>query len=129
MDPLNIPDASGIYRIICVPTGKMYIGSAVNLRIRHKNHFNTLRNNQHKNPKLRRAYAKYGPDAFVFEILELVLVTEMLTAREQYWITKLNPWFNIARIAGSNLGMKQSAEAIEKSRIGRTGMKRTPEQC
>jgi group I intron endonuclease len=125
----TIPNTSGIYKITCTVTGKFYIGSAVNLRVRRKNHFMTLRGNKHKNPKLQRAFNKYGEQAFTFEVLELVLLPEMLTAREKFWIDRLNPWFNIARVAGSNLRMKQSPEAIEKSRVARTGMKRTPEQC
>ncbi len=128
-----IPNASGIYRITNTINGKFYIGSAVNLRIRWKNHLNTLRHTTHKNPKLQRAFSKYGESAFIFEILELVLLPELLTAREQYFLDTLNPFgkrgFNISPIAGSNLGVKYSPLAIEKSRIARIGMKRTQEQC
>jgi group I intron endonuclease len=133
MDANSIPNAAGIYRIVHVATGRMYIGSAMNLHIRRKNHFNTLRNNKHKNPKLQRAFNKYGPDAFRFEVLEYVLVPELLTAREEYWFSKLRPFdsrgFNISPIAGSNLGVKYTPEAVEKSRVARTGKKSTPEQC
>lgn len=125
----SLPNASGVYRIVCTVTSRFYIGSAVNLRIRRKNHFNTLQLNQHKNPKLQRAFNKYGPDAFTFEVIELILFPEMLVTREQYWIDRLNPWFNIARVAGSNLGMRYSPDSVEQSRVARTGMKRTPEQC
>src|SRR5689334_12150640 len=112
------PETSGIYRITCTVTGKFYIGSALNLYSRWANHFSSLRRNVHGNPKLQNAFNKYGEDAFAFDILELVLIPEMLTAREQHWFEKLNPFgengFNIDRIAGSALGRKLSAEHREK---------------
>ena len=47
----TIPTTSGI-RIVCVPTGKFYIGSAVNLRKPYSDHFTALRHNTHFNPKI-----------------------------------------------------------------------------
>lgn len=125
----SIPSTSGIYRITCITTGKFYIGSAVSLLRRWQRHIRDLDRNIHDNPKLQRAYTKYGPVSFEFDILEFVLIPEMLIPREQHWIDKLNPQFNIARVAGSNLGAKYSPESVEQSRVARTGMKRTPEQC
>src|ERR1700726_4028557 len=86
-----IPETSGIYRIVNTLNGKFYIGSAVNLRIRRKNHFVTLRNNAHKNPYLQRAFNKHGEQAFTFEVIELVLVP-FLIEREQHWFEKLQPF-------------------------------------
>src|SRR5437588_1377253 len=103
-----IPETSGIYRIVCKSTGKMYIGSSANLRIRQYNHFRELRLMIHPNQKLQRAWNKYGPDAFTFEIVELALPL-LLLEREQYWLDKLKPFgnkgFNIASIAKSTLGL------------------------
>ena len=135
----RMPNTPGIYRITCAPTGKIYIGSAVNLRWRRKTHFRTLQRNEHRNPKLQNAWNKYGPDNFTFEVLELVLLPEMLTAREQYWFEKLKPFgskgFNLDRVAGSSLGRVVSQASREKSRatqLGRPstriGWKPTPEQ-
>ena len=144
----GIPTTSGIYRITCIVTGKIYIGSALNLRNRWRRHRNALLRNGHHNPKLQRAWNKYSPDAFTFEVLELVLPIS-LTAREQYWFKKLKPFgkrgFNIYRVAGSSLGYKPSqatcdkirvalsgrkgqrcAEFIEKGRIARLGQKPSP---
>ncbi len=132
------PETPGIYRITCIVTGKFYIGSAVNLRKRQKDHRHLLNQGTHRNPKLQNAWRKYGKDAFSFDILELVLTPELLTAREQYWFNKLKPFdkngYNIDRVAGSRYGSKQSKAAIEK-RIAtmkanpkpRTRMKPTPE--
>lgn len=120
-----IPDASGIYRVTCIPTGKFYIGSSINLHRRQQDHFRELRKNIHGNPKLQHAWNKYGEDAFVFEVLELVLILETLTAREQYWFKVFNPFenkgFNIHRVAGSSLGHVVSAETREKLRVVNLG--------
>lgn len=122
----SIPNTSGIYRITCTVNGRFYIGSAVNLSLRCKDHFGTLRRNSHKNPKLQNAFNKYGADAFIFEVLELVLPA-FLTAREQYWFAHLRPFgkrgYNIAPTAGSNLGMKASPETLAKL----TGKSPSPE--
>ncbi len=132
------PVAPGIYRITCTVTGKFYIGSAVNLWKRRKDHRHRLNQGIHRNPKLQAAWNKYGKDAFVFDILELVLLPELLTAREQYWFDALQPFgkrgFNLARIAGSTLGLKISPAGcanMSASRRGkpsnRLGYKATPE--
>jgi group I intron endonuclease len=124
----DIPTSSGIYRITCTITGLIYVGSAVNLRRRWITHCSDLRRNKHGNPKLQRAFNKYGSDAFSFEVLELILIPEMLIPREQYWFSRLQPFgsrgFNIAKVAGSTLGRKASPEAIEKNRIGHLGQVR-----
>lgn len=126
-----IPEASGIYRIACISTGKVYVGSAVNLRARWKGHRKALRKNEHHSPTLQRAWNKYGEENFVFEILELVLFPEMLTAREQHWLDALHPFghegFNIARVAGSTLGVKPTPEARAKMSAAQTGRKHSPE--
>ncbi len=141
MSPLyheGIPNTSGIYRITCTITGKIYVGSALNLRKRRKDHFGTLERNEHRNPKLQAAWNKYGSDAFTFEVLEYVLPIS-LTAREQYWFQKLQPFgkkgFNLDRVAGSSLGRVVSQASREKSRatqLGRIyperhGIKKSPE--
>src|SRR6266568_1868256 len=134
----TIPATSGVYKITCTVTKKIYIGSALDLRHRRNQHFSELRRNKHPNSYLQRAWNKYGPDAFTFEVLELVLPMS-LTAREQYWFKKLKPFgkkgYNLARIAGSTmLDRKHSPQTREKMRIralGNThslGVKRTPEE-
>jgi len=134
----SIPNTSGIYRITNTINGKFYIGSAVNLRKRKTSHFSELRRNQHGNLILQHAFNKYGPDAFTFEVIELVLPMS-LTAREQYWLDRYKPFgkrgFNIARVAGSCLGMKASPATREKLSAARrgntnhTGKKASPETC
>jgi hypothetical protein len=39
----QIPRRSGIYRMVCKADGKFYVGSAVNLLLRHTQHWRDLR--------------------------------------------------------------------------------------
>jgi hypothetical protein len=64
--------ASGIYRIRVERGDKpprFYVGQAVNLDQRRRQHFNTLARGRHRNIRLQRAYDKYGPESFYFEVL------------------------------------------------------------
>jgi len=85
MTPLLPPHASGVYQIRCIPTGKIYVGSAVNLFKRWYDHRRTLRKGEHGNRYLQHAWDKYGEKQFAFEILELVDVSYLLEV-EQEWI-------------------------------------------
>jgi group I intron endonuclease len=101
----TLPRSSGVYQILCKPTGKFYIGSTVNLRGRWSGHCCSLRRGNHQNIFLQRAWDKYGAACFEFSVLELVDVSCLLTA-EQAWIDKTRcadrrVGFNISRIAGS----------------------------
>ena len=95
----SIPHAPGIYQILCVPTGKIYIGSTQDINKRWRDHRCLLRCGRHENSKLQRAWNKYGEEAFAFSILELVLLTDVLLDREQRYLDRLKPQFNIARSA------------------------------
>ncbi len=101
----SIPQAPGIYKIVCFPTGKFYIGSTANLRERWRHHCKELRANRHGNLYLQHAWNKYGEGTFDFEIIELVMPWSLLD-REQYWLDKLQPYnrdigFNIAQQANT----------------------------
>lgn len=84
--------------------------------------------------------------SFRFCLLEHVKHVENLLEREQHFIDTLDPHYNIARTAGSNLGMtysddtksKMSAarrahpkmlEQMEKLNADRTGKPLSPEHC
>jgi group I intron endonuclease len=101
----EIPRSSGVYKILCKPTGQIYIGSAVNLRARWDAHRRALRHGEHVNYFLQEAWDQYGETNFEYLVLELVATSERLQA-EQIWIdrtgcTDREMGFNICPIAGS----------------------------
>lgn len=116
---------SGIYQIICKPTGKVYVGSAVWLAKRKRHHREALLAGRHHSQYLQKAWNKYGPDAFEFLVLEYC-EKENLTEREQFYIDLFKSadplnGFNLQPKAHSNLGMTMSPEAREKLSAGKKG--------
>jgi group I intron endonuclease len=79
----------GIYKILNLTTKKVYIGSSTNIEKRIKRHLMELKNNNHYNIHLQRAYNCDGKDAFCFDVLE-ECGEEILTEREEYYINVLN---------------------------------------
>ena len=105
----KLPRSPGIYQIRCVPNGKIYIGSSVDIRERWSQHRWSLRRGQHQNRFLQRAWNKYGEAHFELSVLEFVDMPDLLRA-EQAWIDKSgcankNIGFNISPVAGSTGGL------------------------
>lgn len=76
---------TGIYAITCTATGEKYIGQSVAIKRRWATHKRELKNGIHYNQHLQRTYNKYGPDSFIYEILEQC-PSEKLNEREQFYI-------------------------------------------
>jgi len=126
---------SGIYCIRNKINGKMYIGSATNLRTRWAVHTYDLRNNKHGNKHLQYSWNKYGGRFFVFEVLEEVSVLEQLVDREQFYLDSFREsgkeLYNISERAGSQLGFRHSEESRRKmsqARAGRINGPHSPER-
>jgi len=102
--------AGVIYQIENQENGKRYIGSAVNLSHRQRQHLHSLRHGQHGNRHLQRAFDKYGEEAFEFTTLEDIEDTSLLVPREQCFLDSLKPEYNIAQVAGSSLGIQRTEE-------------------
>jgi group I intron endonuclease len=114
---------TGIYQIKNVKTGDIYIGSTRNaFKIRKYQHFSKLRQNKHDSPVLQNSWNKYGKHKFIFEIIEYCPKKQCLK-REQYYIDKLNPRFNICKIAGSRKNIVVSKETRKKLSLALTGRK------
>ena len=109
----------GIYTIRHLTTGRCYVGSSVNMSRRWTQHKSAIKKGKHPAKHLMHAFQKHGSESFAFEILE-ECDSAMLIERENYWIAKLKPAFNVAPVAGSNLGHKHSAATIENMRNGKT---------
>lgn len=125
---------SGIYSITNTHNGKRYIGKSVDLAKRKQMHLWELKNNEHFNPHLQRAWNN-EQEAFKFEIIELCDI-EKLNDREIYWIahydtTNMENGYNICsggqgttgrpctedmkrKISEKNTGRKCSSEVIKK---------------
>lgn len=120
--PTSLPQSPGIYTVTCTPTGKMYVGSAVNVYRRwHAHHLPALRRGRHVNVYLQRAWTLYGESAFVCTCVELVAEKLLLTQREQFWMNKQRSTdraygFNLVTIAGSTTGYRHTAATLERLR-------------
>lgn len=103
-----------IYMILCVANGKRYVGSASFYNQRVARHKKDLRSGTHGNAHLQNAWNKYGEGSFNFRELERVYLQKDLIRREQVWMERIHPEFNIAKVAGSPLGCKHSEESKAK---------------
>ena len=79
---------SGIYEILNLENNKRYIGQSVNITSRWSQHRSSLRKGTHGNTYLQSSWNKYGEQAFVFRILELIDPNNksLLNEREDYWM-------------------------------------------
>jgi group I intron endonuclease len=109
---------NGVYNIQNIITGDCYIGSCASksgYKARWTNHKNDLRKGKHHSIILQNAWNKYSEENFIFFMLEYCEPV-MCIEREQYYMDNLNPKYNVAEVAGSNLGVKQSEETKKKLR-------------
>ena len=117
---------SGIYEILCIPTGKRYIGSAIDLRCRLRDHRAYLRRSNHHNRYLQRAWNKYGENKFVFRILLYCHKADLIfyeqRAIDLYQVFDSKQGYNLSPTAGSQLGYKHYESTKKKigknSRLG-----------
>ena len=76
---------SGIYCIENIKNDMCYVGKAVDINKRFKEHKWALKQGIHFNSYLQRAWDKYGEESFKFYILERAAI-EILCHREIHWI-------------------------------------------
>jgi group I intron endonuclease len=112
----------GVYQIRNILDNNVYIGSAINIKRRWRDHKRELRNNIHRNPHLQYSWNKYGENCFLFEVLEEVIDKSNLINREQYHLDNLNPSYNVCKIAYSRGGTKHSEETKKKISLSRIGI-------
>lgn len=114
----SLKGISGIYQIQCIASGKVYVGSSINIGKRLIAHRVCLRQGKHHAQGLQNAWNKYGKSGFTVSLVEAVPpVKAKLVEREQFWIDKLEAYtvgYNASPKAGSRLGSKASLETREK---------------
>lgn len=101
---------SGIYRWTHKPSGKIYVGSAIDLTRRFRSYFSLSfleKELRHGNSIICSSLLKYGYAEFTLEILEYCDPINIIS-REQYYLDNLNPEYNILRFARSSKGFKHS---------------------
>lgn len=135
---VQVVKKSGIYQIINLINGKVYIGSACVLERREQQHFRHLRGDKHHSTSFQRAFNKYGESNFKFEILELVEDKSQLIKREQHYLDTLlfaqefittkgkdkrfyKLGYNTNPVASSRLGAIVSIETRLKKSLSRLG--------
>ena len=91
---------AGVFLVRNTANGKVLLGSSLNLEGSLNKHRFMLTMGSHINTRLQQDWKTYGPDHFVFEILEVVRVKDEpgfsvedeLTLLEQIWIEALQPF-------------------------------------
>lgn len=92
---------AGVYQIKNTVTGRIFIGSSVNVHARinrHKAGFAFI--DSHENPRILPDLRAHGKDSFVFEVLEILdgeydsaaALRDDLKILEEMWLEKLQPF-------------------------------------
>lgn len=117
-------EKTGIYQIKNILTGKVYVGSSIDIHDRILDHKQMLKKDKHHSPKLQNSVNKYGVENFLFEMIE-ECSKEFLVEREQYWIDLFSGYtngYNSRPKASNNLGFKFSEESKERIRKSQKGL-------
>ena len=102
-------------------SGKIYIGSAVDLSKRMHSYYSTAKLKKLDNI-ICRSLLHHGHEAFSLTIIEYIYISnltkedarKLILEREQYYLDLLQPDYNILKIAGNSLGYKHTADSLAK---------------
>jgi group I intron endonuclease len=87
---------SGIYKLQSrLFPDRIYIGSSTNLQRRKESHTHI---HSVQNPYIRKHIKEYGGKDLIFSVVEFCEEWQLME-REQYYISELNPYFNIRKFA------------------------------
>lgn len=112
----------GIYAITHIASGHRYVGQSTNIKERLTEHKRRLRLRAHPNAKLQSYWDKYGPDAFVFGVVEECAVRDLDTLEQRY--IDANPGLNVSIFVGAPMrgrkmppGFSERMSAIHKGKV------------
>jgi group I intron endonuclease len=98
---------TGIYRILNLNTEESYIGSAKDILQRWRDHKKRLRKGNHHSQKLQNSWQKHGEDVWLWLIIEICTVAELVT-KEQWYMDQFDAFgrgYNMTPKAASTLGI------------------------
>jgi group I intron endonuclease len=110
----DLKSYAGVYAIVNLINGNMYVGSAISNKI--ANRFDKHLYGGSGSKLVKNAVKKYGLSSFAFILLGTIpeIVTkednQSLLNLENHYIDMLKPKYNIAPQAGNTLGMKHTDE-------------------
>jgi|SRR5271156_3752748 group I intron endonuclease len=101
----------GVYRLQSLPTGRFYIGSSKNVYRRYYRHRQILREGLKENLRIKEDCDKYGPNSFIFGVIEYCEESE-LREREQYYFELWNPQYNVRKSVYDGSGRTYTEEQL-----------------
>lgn len=123
---------SGIYKIINTENNKVYIGKALDIYRRIKDHVTYLNTrNKNENRHLINSWHKYGRECFTYEVVEYIEDVDKIAERELYWMDHFE---SLSRDKGYNMrydsatGLIVSEETRQKCREAQLERFKDPEE-
>lgn len=97
---------------------KKYIGQAIDVQYRWKQHIRNSKHNKLKSRYLYAAFNKYGIENFLLEVIESDVSEEIINDREKYWIAYYQTFapngYNLTHGGEGSLGRKQTEKTRKK---------------
>lgn len=116
MEMTPISDLSGVYKIQNQIDGKIYIGSAHNLKFRWRTHKASLKSQSHKNSRLQNAVNKHGIENFSFTPVLICDKSNVLLYEQiilNFYLNKTECYNLCTEVVGGS-GWNHSDDAKEK---------------
>lgn len=117
--PASVKPPPCVFRIVHIASDTSYIGSSAHPKQLWSIYRNGLVRGRHYNDPLQEDWNRFGADSFRFEVLEEVMDSSLLLAREQVYLDRRyaltgNHGYNIHSHSNGPTGMKYSQEKRAK---------------